>query len=121
MITIIAFYLSLFLIGAMLFAKYRGISLFEHKAIAKIVSEEDIHRITGTGKNIASKIHLENAQKLVMRIVAFVKREMIYLKRHFDSKQPKFLLKTEVPNAGKHSVSFFLKHISEHKNSLKKK
>jgi hypothetical protein len=45
---------------------------------------------------------------------------MIYLKRRFDSKQPKFFLKPEKQKAsGKQQVSFFLKNVSEYKESLK--
>ncbi len=122
--SIIIFYVSLILIILMLSFKHYGIKVFKHEAIAEIVSknEKHIHRLAGTGKELASKIHFENLQKLVVRSIGFIKKESIILKRRFDSKQPKFLLKTEpAGHENKHSVSFFLKNISEHNSSSKKK
>lgn len=124
MLPIILFYLSFVSIVAMLVIKHYNITVIRHEAISEMVSknEENIHKIAGTGKKIASKIHLENLNRLFTMVINFIKNETIVLKRKFDSKQPKFLLKTENHNDGnKHSVSFFLKNISEQKNLPKKK
>jgi len=121
--SLILFYTSFVLIIAMLAIKYYNVRILYHEAISNVVSknEKHIYRLADTSKELLSKIHFENLNKLIMKVASFIKRESIYLKKRFDSKQPKFLLKTEMPNSGKHSVSFFLKHISDHKNSLKKK
>jgi len=123
MTAIISFFISLFLIALMLAVKYFNISLFRHKMIEKLVEKNDEHlvRIAGKTKHIASKIHFQNARRFSLIILNFLKENMIALKRHFDSKQPKFFLKPQTQKTqGKHSVSFFLKNISEYRNSLRK-
>jgi hypothetical protein len=121
---LITFYVSFILIVTLLATKYFDIHLFQHRIISNIVAdnEKHVHTIIGKSKDIGSQIHFENFQKLTVKIVTFTKQEIIHLKRKFDSKQPKFFLKPQKPNAGgKHSVSFFLKNISDHKDSLKEK
>src|ERR1035437_4699226 len=121
---LISFYVSLVLLTAMLVAKYFGVSLFHHEVIVNIVDENEqhFHTIVGKGKHIGSQIHFENFHKLTLKIANFTKKEIIYLKRRFDSKQPKFFLKPQKLNTpSKHSVSFFLKNVSEYKDSLKDK
>jgi hypothetical protein len=119
---VILFYISFISLAVMLVTKYFGLSLFHHEAISNVVleNEKHFHKIVGKGKHIGSQIHFENLHKLTMKIANFTKQEIIYLKRRFDSKQPKFFLKPQKQNAGgKHSVSFFLKNVSEYKDSLK--
>jgi len=121
---IILFYTSLILIVAMITIKYFGVSPFTHKAISSIVSEQEkkIHQIAADGKELASKIQFKNFHRLVVAVASFIKKESIYLKRRFDSQQPKFFLKQQkLDGTHKNSVSFFLRSVSEHKNSLKKK
>ena len=121
---IVLFYIALVLLIAMLMAEYFGTSIFRHESIADIVShhEKKIHTIAKSGKHFASKIHFENFHRLVVMTVTFIKKEIIHLKQKFDSQQPKFFLKIQKPNeAHKNSVSFFLRSVSEHKNSLKNK
>jgi hypothetical protein len=121
---IAVFYISFIVLVALITTKYFGVSIFQHKAMSHIVGDdgEHIHTIIGTSKRIGAKIRFENLHKLIIRIVKFTKEEVVYLKRRFDSKQPKFFLKQQKPNTdNKYSVSFFLKNISEHKNSLKGK
>lgn len=121
---LVLFYIALVLLIGMLTAEYFGVSVVHHEAVADIVSEQEkkIRTIAKTSKHFASKIRFENFHKLVVRIVNFTKREIIYLKRRFDSQQPKFFVQVKKPNeAHKNSVSFFLRSVTEHKNSLKKK
>jgi len=121
---VVVFYLALILLVAMLAIKYFGVSLFSHRVLSNVVSknEETIHTIAREGKQIAAKIRFENFHRLFVRTVAFAKREAIHLKRKFDSQQPKFFLQAVKPNEkNKNSVSFFLRSVSEHKNSLKKR
>ena len=55
----------------------------------------------------------------IITVSEFIKKEIIYLKRRFDSKQPAFFLSPQKPShAHRHSVSFFLKKVSEYKDSL---
>src|SRR5690349_23686184 len=108
----------------MLGVKYYGIAVIQHEAIHSAVhkSEKHFRHIMGKSKEISSKIHFKNAHRFSMMFVDFVKREIIYFKRKFDSQQPKFFLKPQKPNGtDKHSVSFFLKNVSEYKDSIKKK
>ncbi len=122
--TIILFYISLVLIIAMLAKKHFGIEVFQHETLSTIVdkNEEHIHKIAKEGKELASKIHFKNFHRLTVMTANFVKRESIYLKRRFDSKQPKFLLKQgKEAHHGVHPVSFFLKSVSDYRNSLRKK
>ncbi len=117
--SIILFYISLILILTILGVKYYGIAVIQHEALHSAVnkSEEHFHSIIGKSKEISSKIHFKNAHRFTMILVNFVKKEAIYLKRRFDSKQPKFFLKPQKTNdTTKHSVSFFLKNVSEYKN-----
>lgn len=106
----------------MLSIKYFNLSFFRHRIISNIIDKNDqhLHKITRKSVEIASKIHFKNFHKLVVFIINFSKDKMIYLKRRFDSKQPKFFLKPEKQKAsGKQQVSFFLKNVSEYKESLK--
>ena len=121
---LVLFYIALVLLIGMLTAEYFGVSLIHHEAVADIVSdqEEKIRTIAKTSRHFVSKIRFENFHKLVVRIVNFTKKEIIYLKRRFDSQQPKFFVKVTKPNENhKNSVSFFLRSVAEHKNSLKNK
>ncbi len=118
------FYIALILLVGMMTAEYFDVSPFHHKAIADIVSEQEkkIRTIAKTSRHFASKIRFDNFHKLVVRIVNYIKKEIIYLKRRFDSQQPKFFLQAQKPSdVHKNSVSFFLRSVTEHKNSLKKK
>ncbi len=108
----------------MLVIKHYNVPYSNKEAVTEILSknEKHIHWFTKKSKEIISNIHFENFHKLVVKIVSYTKLKIIHLKRRFDSKQPKFLLKMENPNVGgKYSVSFFLKNISEGKGTSKKK
>ncbi|MFA6340715.1 MAG: hypothetical protein WCX27_00535 [Candidatus Paceibacterota bacterium] len=118
------FYTSLVLIIAMISVKYFGISIFRHEVISNIVCENDEHcrRIVGKSRHIASKIKFENFHKLSVMVANYIKTETIQLKRRLDSQQPKFFLKQQkTDGTHKHSVSFFLKNVSDYKDSLRRK
>jgi len=122
--SVILFYISFVLIIVMLGVKYYGIAVIQHEAIHSAVhkSEKHFRIFMGKSKEISSKIHFQNAHRFSVMFVNFIKREIIYFKRKFDSQQPKFFLKPQKVNgADKHSVSFFLKNVSEYKNSTKNK
>lgn len=122
--SIILFYISFILIVAMFTIKYFGISFDHHEAISNIVCENDknCHKIVHHSKNIFSKIKFENFHRLTVNIADYIKKKIIYLKRRFDSKQPAFFLSPQKPShVKKNSVSFFLKNVTDYKNSLKKK
>lgn len=121
---IILFYISLIGLIALIVTKYFGISFFHHEVIHSVVNENEkhFHTIVGKSKKIGSKIRFDNFHRLAVMLTNIAKQEAMYLKSKFDSKQPKFFLKPQKPNAGgKHSVSFFLKNVSEYKDSLKDK
>ena len=105
---IVLFYVALVLLIGMMTAEYFGVSLFHHEAIADIVSEQEkkIRTIAKTSRHFASKIRFENFHKLIVRIVNFTKKEIIYLKRRFDSQQPKFFL--QAPETKRKSQKFCL-------------
>jgi len=118
------FYISFAFLIAMFAIKYFGISFDHHEAISNIVckNDENCHKIVHHSKNIFSKIKFENFHKLTVRIVDFIRKETIYLKRRFDSKQPAFFLSPQKPShVKKNSVSFFLKNVTDYKNSLREK
>ncbi len=118
------FYISLFFLGVMILMKYFNISFKHHEVISNIVCENDknCHKIVHHGRKIFSKIKFKNFHKLSVLIAEFIKRESIYLKRRFDSKQPAFFLSPQKPShVTKNSVSFFLKKVSEYKESLNTK
>jgi len=115
------FYLSLISLVAMFATKYFGVSFHHHEFISNIVCENDkhCHKIVRKSKHVASKIKFKNFHRLTIIIADFIKREIIFLKRRFDSKQPAFFLSPQKPsNIHKHSVSFFIKKVSEYKDSL---
>ena len=106
----------------MLVTKYFGFSFINNKFFSKITHKGDryCHNTILLIKYFLSKLKFKNFHKLVLFIVNFIKRESIYLKRRFDSKQPKFFLKPQKSNLNnKSSVSFFLKNVSEYKDSLR--
>ena len=122
--SIILFYLSLILIVTMLGVKYYGITVIQHEALHSAVNKSERHfrNIIGKSREISSKIHFKNAHRFSMMAIDYTKGKAIYYKRKFDSQQPKFFLKPHNPNnSDKHSASFFLKNVSEYKNSMKKK
>lgn len=122
---IITFYASfLLLIG------FFAVKLFEEynekkHALSEMIGRGDeyFHGVITKTKATASKIKFKNFQKLVFIIASFTKRELIYLKRRFDSKQPKFFLKPDnKPDIhSKGAVSSFLKNVSDYKNSIGRK
>ena len=121
---IIIFYASLLALCAMFAMKYYGISFTHHEAISNIVCKNDEHcnKIIHHSKTVISHIKFKNLHKLTVAIANFIKKESIYLKRRFDSKQPAFFLSPQKPShAHKNSVSFFLKRVSEYKDSFKDK
>lgn len=118
---IILFYLSLISLIAMFAMKYFGISFKHHEVISNIVCENDKHcqKIVHHSKNVVSKIKFKNFHKLTVYIANFIKKESVYLKRRFDSKQPAFFLSPQKPShVHRNSVSFFLKKVSEYKDSV---
>jgi hypothetical protein len=120
MLAIATFYISLFLLVAMFAMKYFGISFEHHEAISNIVCENDknVHKMVHHSKKIFSKIKFKNFHRLTVAIADFIKEETIYLKRRFDSKQPAFFLSSQKPShINKNSVSFFLRKVSEYKDS----
>lgn len=121
---IILFYISLVSLVTMFAIKYFGISFDHHEVVSNIVckNDEQCQKIVHHSKNIFSKIKFENFHKLTVRIANFIKKESIYLKRRFDSKQPAFFLSPQKPShITKNSVSFFIKNVTDYKNSLRKK
>ncbi len=119
---IILFFVSLILIIALFAVKYFGIAILRHEKLTDLVKENDqkIHAIVGKGKKIVKKVHFENFQRLIRLIVITTKEEAVYLKKKFDSKQPKFFLKPRKPGEiDKNKVSFFLKKVTDYKESLK--
>jgi len=121
---IIIFYISLISLIIMFTMKYFGISFYHHEFISNIVYKNDkhCHRIVHHSKNVFSKIKFKNFHRLTIAIANFIKKESIYLKRRFDSKQPAFFLSPQKPShTNKNSVSFFLKKVSEYKDSINDK
>ncbi len=119
--SIILFFVSLFLIAVLFAVKYFDFSIVRHEKLADLVKENDekIHMVVGKGKAIAKKVHFQNFKKAVRLSAEFVKTETVYLKKKFDSNQPKFFLKPRKPGeVDKHKVSFFLKKVSDYKDSM---
>lgn len=122
---IVIFYISLFSLITMFSMKYFGISFVHHEVISNIVNKNDerCNVIVNHSKNIFSKIKLKNFHKLTLVTADFIKKETIYLKRRFDSKQPAFFLSPQKPSHIHHKnpTSFFLKKVSEYKDSMNDK
>ena len=117
------FYTSLLVIIITLVIKSMKISFFDNIFIKKIrrVGDKRCYDFICVVNYYFSKIKIKNFHKLFIKIINFIKREIVYLKRKFDSKQPKFFLKPQKNNSGKNSVSFFLKNVSEYRDSLRNK
>ncbi len=101
--------------------KFYGLSFMHHEVISNIVGKNDehCHKLVHHSKRVASKIKFKNFHRLTVAIAKFIKEETIYLKRRFDSKQPAFFLSPQKPShIHRHSVSFFLKKVSEYKDSI---
>ncbi len=121
---IVLFYTSLFFLIAMFAVKYFGISFDHHEVISNIIctNDKNCHKIIHHSKNIVSKIKFKNFHRLALAIADLIKKEIIYLKRRFDSKQPAFFLSPQEPShIHKNSVSFFIKNVTDYKNSLRRK
>jgi len=119
---LVLFYTSLVLIIAMLAMKYFDVHIVRHEVISNIICENDkrCHEVVGATKKVVSKIKLKNFHRFTVAVAHIIKKETIYFKRKFDSQQPKFFLKPQkTVNSNKGSVSFFLKNVSEYKDSLK--
>jgi len=121
---IFLFYLSLISLSTMFALKYFGVSFEHHEAISNIVDKNDehVHKIVTKSKHAISHIKFKNFHRLTVAIADFIHKEMVYLKRRFDSKQPAFFLSPQKPShITKNSVSFFIKNITDYKNSLREK
>jgi len=121
--SITLFYLSLFFIIVILTIKYLDISFHHHKFISDVMCENDkkCHKLVNRSRRIISKIKFKNFHKLTVLLISFLKKEIIYFKRKFDSKQPAFFLSVQKPNSLNKSSSFFFKKVSEYKDSINKK
>ena len=118
------FYISFVILALMILMRYFNVPLHRHEVISNIVCENDKNckKIVHHSRRVFSKIKFKNFHKLSIMIAEFIKRESIYLKRRFDSKQPSFFLSPQKPNfQNKNSVSFFIKNVTDYKNSLRKK
>jgi hypothetical protein len=119
------FYISLVLLVGFITIKSLEVYYDRQHVLSKVICKGDdyCHEAVGKTKHFISKIKFKNFHKLAVLIAEFTKREAIYLKRRFDSKQPKFFIKpSNKPDLHKKSsVSFFLKNVSDYKNSLKNK
>lgn len=119
------FYTSLALLIGFFTIKYLEADSDEKHILSEIIcmGDEYCHEGVKKTRNLFSKIKLKNFQRLFVRTLAWLRDESIYLKRRFDSKQPSFFLKqtNKIDINKKGSVSFFLKNVSEYKNSLKDK
>ena len=121
---IVLFYLSLVSLIAMFALNYFGISFTHHEVISNIVDKNDehFHNIFAKSKYAISHMKFKNLHRLTVFITNFIKKETIYLKRRFDSKQPAFFLSPQKPShITKNSVSFFIKNITDYKHSLREK
>ncbi len=101
--------------------KYFGISFAHHEVISDIVckNDEHCHKIVHHSKKAISHIKFKNFHRLTVLVVNFIKKESIYFKKRFDSQQPAFFLSPQKPNqTHRHSVSFFLKKVSEYKDHM---
>jgi len=126
MILFVVFYTSLFLVIVFLTLKYLELRYERKPIMTKVIcmGDEHCHKAVKKTKSIVLKIKFKNFQKLVLIIATWTRKEIIYLKRRFDSKQPKFFLKpvsSPADNTKKGSVSFFLRNVSEYKTTTKKK
>ncbi len=121
--SIILFYTSFILIVLLFAVKYYEIQVLRHEALVEMVKKNDekVFEAVSKGKEVAKKIHFKNAHRLAVMTADLVKKESIALKRKFDSNQPKFFLMPPKAGANKGSVSFFLKKVSDYKDSLQHK
>lgn len=121
--SIILFYVSLIIIVAMLATKYFGISFYKHKFISDVMCENDekCRKMVSKTRRILTKIKFKNFHKLTVLIISWLKKEIVYLKRRYDSKQPSFFLSVQKPNNFSKNASFFFKKVSEYKDSIKDK
>ncbi len=118
--SIILFYISFVLIVLFFTVKYYGIAIFRHEVLVEMVKKNDekVYEAVSKGKEVAKKIKFKNFHKAAVITAGFVKNESIALKRKFDSNQPKFFLKPQKTGTNKGSVSFFLKKVSDYKDTL---
>lgn len=106
-----------------------GLRTFElsggHKILeANFVRKTDIivHDFFHLLKKQISRISIRNIYTFFCFICTKVKIATINFKRGYDSRQPKFFIKqtkNDINKAG--SVSFFLKNVSDYKDSIRKK
>lgn len=122
---IVLFYISFILLVAFFAIKAFELRSERQHVVSKVICMGDdyCHEAVGKTRHVLSKIKFKNFHKLSVMIAKWTKAEAIYLKRRFDSQQPKFFLKpVNKPDLHKKgAVSFFLKNVSDYKNSLKGK
>ena len=67
-----------------------------------------------------SHVNFKNTKRLIAWIIINTHRLMVRIKRRFDHEQSNFFIKREhTPSKKKGSVSFFLKHVSDYKKTLR--
>ena len=73
-------------------------------------------------KKQTSRISIRNIYKFICYICISIKEMVINSKKKFDSRQPKFFIKQTKNDITKNgSVSFFLKNVSDYKDSIRNK
>jgi len=91
---------------------------------ANFVRKTDIivHNFFHLLKKQVSRISIRGTYKFICHICVKIKEKAIDLKRGYDSRQPKFFIKQTKNDITKNgSVSFFLKNVSDYKDSIRKK
>lgn len=122
--TLAIFYISLFGLIAVIYMK--ALEIFKNRKmfLGKLGSATDhiVLDLWHLIKNTISHINIKNFIKFFVIIWKYLVKMSVKVKRRLDGRQPKFLIKQDrgvFKNNG--SVSFFLKNVSEYKDSLKNK
>ncbi len=100
------------------FEIYRGKKIFLEDFFLKC--DDWIHNIFLKIKYWWSHVNFKNTKLIFSWIIGSIKKIVIGIKRRFDHKQSHFFIKREHSTSkNKSSVSFFLKDVSDYKNSLR--
>ncbi len=118
-----------FITSLVLLAGMSGIRAFELSSGQKLlevsfVRKTDIfvHHFFHLIKRQISRISIKGTWKLIYKLSVQTKDWLVNFKKKYDSRQPKFFVKqTKNDITQKGSVSFFLKNVSDYKESIRNK
>ena len=108
------------MVGLRAFELKNGYKILEANFVKK--TDVMVHTFFHLLKKQISRISIRGSYKIICNACNKIKNAIINFKRNYDSRQPKFFIKQTKNDITKNgSASFFLKNVSDYRDSIRKK